>query len=67
MDVERKDNECTCVISFKEENFEIFGQNFPKGRQLFPDLSSIDLDWRTAIFVLLWKMDYQLHVGSQHL
>ena len=24
--IKRKDNESTCVISFKEENFELFGQ-----------------------------------------
>ena len=38
-DVKRRDNECTCVISFREENFELFGQNFSQRRKLFSDFS----------------------------
>ena len=30
--VKRRDNECTCVISFREENFELLG---PQRRKLF--------------------------------
>ena len=33
--VKRRDNECTCVISFREENFELLGPNFPQVRKLF--------------------------------
>ena len=64
--IERRDDECTIVISIREEIY--VGRPIHQGADCFPiSRSSIDLDCRTMISVLVRKRDCQFQRWYHHL